>query len=129
LSELAQSAYSFKNANITWDIVRDNPDKSWSWYCISPKQSITWDIIKENPNRLWNWSILSENTDIILSDKERCTIIERHRSSKIIQKAWRRAVSDPNYIVCRKRLLWEFLEENGSLTTVQKIHKPNWDSI
>ncbi len=30
-----------------------------------------------------------------------------------IQRAWRRCISDPNYNVCRKRLLREFCEEEG----------------
>ena len=70
------------------------------------------DIVKDNFDKPWDWAGLSKNPNIILlSDKELCTIIQRHRSSKIIQKVWRRAISDPNYVICRKRLMREFLEE------------------
>ena len=30
------------------------------------------------------------------------------RAAKVIQKAWRRAVTDPSYRVCKNRLLMEF---------------------
>lgn len=33
-----------------------------------------------------------------------------HALAKKIQRAWRRAVSDPSYTVCRKRLLGEYVE-------------------
>jgi hypothetical protein len=31
-------------------------------------------------------------------------------AAKKIQKHWRECISNPNYLVCRKRLLWEFSE-------------------
>jgi hypothetical protein len=123
-----------KKRNITRDFIEENPDKPWDWWGISANPNITWDIIftgstdpmkhigfskcvNENPDRSLNWFVLSENPNILLSDLELGTIIQKHRSSKIIQKVWRRAVSNPNYVVCRKRLLWEFLEGNCPLST------------
>jgi hypothetical protein len=115
------------NPNITMDIVRDNPYKPWDWfvlrtnlnliwktdwYCIDP--NITMDTINENPEKPWNWRALSINPNIMLSDLELCTIIRKHRSTKIIKIVWRCAVSDPNYIVCKKRLLREFEEGVGN---------------
>jgi hypothetical protein len=45
---------------------------------------------------------------------ELCAIIRKHRSVKIIKRVWKCAVSDPNYIVCRKRLRREFDEGVGN---------------
>ncbi len=31
-----------ENVNITWDIIRDNPEKPWNWYNLSSNSNITW---------------------------------------------------------------------------------------
>jgi hypothetical protein len=102
------------NRNITWDIVRANPDKPWNWCGFSRNPSITWEIVEENPDKPWDWWGLSKNPNILLSDLELCTIIRKHRSIKIIKRVWKCAVSDPKYIVCRKRLLREFDDGVGN---------------
>ena len=33
------------NPNITWDIVKDNPDKLWDYEFLSRNPNITWKII------------------------------------------------------------------------------------
>jgi hypothetical protein len=52
------------NPNITWEIVRDNPDKHWHWAYLSLNPNITWEIVKNNQNKPWNWWYLSENPNI-----------------------------------------------------------------
>ena len=51
-----------KNPNITWEIVRDNPDKSW--YGLSENRNITWEIVRNNLGKAWNWGYLSRNPNI-----------------------------------------------------------------
>jgi len=41
------------NPNITWEIVRDNPDKPWDYYCLSLNPNITMETVKNNPHRPW----------------------------------------------------------------------------
>jgi len=53
-----------KNPNITWEIVRDNPDKHWDWNYISRNPIITWEIVRDNPDRPWDYAYLSENPNI-----------------------------------------------------------------
>ena len=48
------------NPNITWEIVRDNPDKPWSYYMLSMNPNITWDIIKDNPDKPWSYYYISQ---------------------------------------------------------------------
>ena len=93
-----------KNPSITWEIVLANPDKPWNWNCLSENPSIHWEIVLNNPDRPWNWSRLSKNPSMLISEAD----IKRAKASLIIQKYWRKAISDPHYVVCKKRLLWEF---------------------
>ena len=37
-----------EHQNITWEIIQNNPDKSWNWNAISQNPNITWDIIQNN---------------------------------------------------------------------------------
>jgi hypothetical protein len=50
-----------KNPNITWKIVRDNPDKSW--YGLSENRNITWDYMGLSLNRNITWEIVRDNQD------------------------------------------------------------------
>jgi hypothetical protein len=58
----------------------------WDWISLSKNPKITWDIVKRNPDKPWHWRALTRNPIITMD---------------IVEK----------YVVCRKRLLWEFLEE------------------
>jgi hypothetical protein len=39
------------NPNITWDVVINNTDKPWNWYCLNNNPNITWDIVINNPDK------------------------------------------------------------------------------
>ena len=95
------------NRIITWDIVLDNLDKPWSWFDLSNHPNITWDIVKENLDKPWDWFGLGMNPNILMTDQELCEIVKRIVKARVIQRYWRICVSDPNYLVCRKRLLYE----------------------
>ena len=41
--------------------INENPEKPWSWDCISRNPNITWDIIEANPEKPWNWKGISYN--------------------------------------------------------------------
>ena len=49
------------NPNITWDIVKTNPDKPWDYSGLSVNPNITWDIVLANPDKPWNYRWLSSN--------------------------------------------------------------------
>jgi uncharacterized protein with HEPN domain len=53
-----------KNPNITWDIVRNNLDKSWVFEQLTLNPVITPVIIKNNPNILWDYQYFSKNPNI-----------------------------------------------------------------
>ena len=35
-----------------FDFVKNNPDKPWNWYALSGNPNITWDIVRDNPDKL-----------------------------------------------------------------------------
>ena len=45
-----------QNSIITWNIVKDNPDKPWDWYALLFNPNITWDIVVDNPDKPWGWN-------------------------------------------------------------------------
>jgi hypothetical protein len=55
LSKLSQ------NPNITWDIVKANPDRPWDYSSLSKNPNITWDIVESNLDKLWNYNWLTKN--------------------------------------------------------------------
>lgn len=52
------------NPNITWDVIKANPDKPWSYLHLSSNPNITWDIVKENYEEPWDFCELSANPNI-----------------------------------------------------------------
>jgi len=40
------------NANLTWKIVQDNPNKHWNYDAMSENPNITWKIVKDNRKKL-----------------------------------------------------------------------------
>lgn len=52
------------NPNITLDIIKGNPDKSWNWNSLSMNPNVTVDFIKANLHRPWNWYWISKNKNI-----------------------------------------------------------------
>ena len=97
-----------RNENITWEIVKENTTLPWNWYELSCNEHSTWEIVKENMDSPWDWSELSKNRDMLLSLDDKKNIVLEHHSASVIQRVWRIVVSNPNYLVCKKRLLYEY---------------------
>jgi hypothetical protein len=123
------------NPNITFDSVKDNPDKHWDWHGLSMNPNITFDIVHENIDKPWDYGVLSMNPKItfeivhehidkpwnwnklsahrnmfLLSSMDLCDIIKINRAAKAIQRHWRHVVTNPYNMVCKRRLLREFKE-------------------
>ena len=96
------------NENITWEFVKENIDKPWYWYNLSNNPNITWEVVKENIDKPWDWYELSSNKNILLSLDDKANIVLRYHSALVIQRVWRMVVSNPNYLICRKRLMYEY---------------------
>jgi len=108
-----------KNPSITLDIIQSNlvgPSEThmlwlWNWYEISMNPNITWDIIKENPSMPWKLKLISKNPMIYeLSTKKKIEIAREYFAQKRITRYWRECISNPAYLVCKRRLIREFAQ-------------------
>lgn len=43
------------DSDITWEIVRDNPDFPWYYEYLSMNPNITYEIVRDNPELPWNY--------------------------------------------------------------------------
>jgi hypothetical protein len=82
-------------------------DKFADWLYISLNPNITLKNIEANLDKPWNWSCLSLNPNLFALDLK---VIREHFAAKLIQRKWRNAISNPNYAICKKRLLKEYKE-------------------
>jgi len=56
------------NENITWDILKNNPNIPWDMNCMSINPNITFDIVENNLDKKWSWYFLSQNPSITYED-------------------------------------------------------------
>ena len=49
---------------ISWEFIKNNPDKPWNYDYVSKNPNITIEILKNNSNIPWNYKYLSENINI-----------------------------------------------------------------
>ena len=121
------------NKNITFQNVLDYPDKPWDWSGLSYNKNITFQNILYHLEKPWDWLALSSNTNITFQnvldhpDKpwnslyicknnhifkvDEAEIIEfAKRILKInkIKRQWFDTITNPEYLLCKKRLLKEF---------------------
>jgi hypothetical protein len=61
-----------ENENTLIRLMKEFPDKPWSWYQLSYNPNITWDFIKLHLDKPWDWRIISTHIawDIIQSNPE-----------------------------------------------------------
>lgn len=81
------------SAVVSLDIIMKNPEFEWNMNIVSQRSGVNYI---HYPNL--NWNMHSINLDF-----------ERNRwlAAWTIQRYWKRCVSDPSYIVCKKRLIRE----------------------
>lgn len=97
------------NPNITWEIIKKNPDKICNWYNISYNPNITWQIIKDNLDKPWNYNNLSKNPNLFKFPlQEKVKYIKEYCAKRVIWKYWFQSITNPEYMLCRKRLNIEF---------------------
>jgi hypothetical protein len=111
------------NPNITVDTILANPERAWEWSDVSKNRSLRWRHVERNPDKPWHWFNLSGNPGISWYDVylhrdmpwDWCRVCQTKNIfdtgfdivAMHIQRKWRRAVADPDYLVCRKRLMAE----------------------
>ncbi len=97
------------NPNITWENIQQNTDKPWNWRSISQNPNITLENILQHPDKPWSWFCLSYNKGLFkLPQAKLVECIRQYTAAKSIARHWKVCNSNPEYLVCRKRLLHEF---------------------
>ena len=121
------------NPNITWKIITENPDKPWNFrsisYCnksircqniivnpdkdliiMSQNSNITLQIIEDNPDKPWDLLYFSKNQNIFKCTPTKNVIksISKWHAANVIKRRWFKCITDPAYMICRKRLMREF---------------------
>ncbi len=82
--------------------------------------SVPIEIIHANPDLPWAREYLAWNRSIWNVPRtsiERC--IREWIAASTIKRAWRRAISDPSYTMCRRRLQSEFKDMAAEITTME----------
>jgi len=96
---------------LTWEFVQANLDKPWYWQWLGRNENITWNIVQANPDKDWNWYALSENPKMLsypLAEIERTA--RRFIAAWRIQRAFKEAYYNPEYKMCRERLVSDFAQ-------------------
>jgi hypothetical protein len=52
---------------ITYDIIKANPDKPWSWRFFSLNTNVTWEFVESHPEIPWDFDLLTMNPNITLA--------------------------------------------------------------
>lgn len=92
-----------KNVNV--NLILAYKSLPWLWKIVSTNPSLTYHHVMAHPDIPWRYSAVPvEQLDSVL--------VRKWMAAFKIQKAWRRAISDPKYRVCCKRLLEEYDECN-----------------
>lgn len=99
-----------RNSSITMDIIEKHPEIVWEMPSICYNPNLTFDFIERNINKL----TVSDFETIIqnpLNYTHRyLEKLRKHMCAFRIQCYWRKCYYDPNYTVCKKRLVREWEE-------------------
>ena len=133
--------YLIQHPNITWDIIKNNPNYDWPYNNIINNPNCNCDVIKENIDDILEYydgiyedenpNMTIEMFELLLnSEKNNCDIeggimsykfndellieqiLRQHFAAFKIQTYWRRANYNPEYELCKRRLMME-CEELG----------------
>ena len=108
---------------VTWDIITANYDLPWDWSAVSENPNITLEIVKSTTpspecprpmlspcwnkkiieKRFYNSDVYDKNTSNIFTEEN----IRKYFAAKTLWRYWFRAITNPEYTICRKRLLRE----------------------
>jgi hypothetical protein len=96
-----------KIPNVPLEFIQNNLDKPWDLKILSTNTNVTWAFVHDNQEKEWDWKALSGNPGIL-----ELTDANKIYANKVlyIQRKWRVAISDPNYDICKRRILRECKE-------------------
>lgn len=84
-------------------LILSNKHLPWFWNTVSMNQTLTFEQVIDNPDIHWFYSRVPDETFTVGLARKWMVCFK-------IQRAWKRAVSNPGYTLCRNRLLKEWGE-------------------
>ena len=107
------------NPNLTMDFIeRHWSNFQWHWDIVSRADNrVTYsDIMRTRGAIPWKQAIVLArpsllHVDTCTPDPDVLQAARRHVAARRIQRAFRQAMGNPSYTMCRRRLMWEFEEE------------------
>ena len=97
-----------KNQNVTIEFIREYINKPWAWYFLSEYINITWDMYLKSQDLPWKTDSIVCNKNILKLDKKE--LIPQYFAAKKIWRYWFHANTNPEYMICRKRLEREYYD-------------------
>ena len=94
-----------KNKVITWDFICKNAHLPWDYDFLSNNKNITIEQIKQTPFNNWNFSVFQANPNFLSSNED---LIKKNHAICIIQRAYKQCYYNPDYLICRNRLIREY---------------------
>ena len=101
-----------RNNTITFQDILNHLNIPWNWHIISYSKLIIFQDIIDHPDLPWKWDVLSMNPSILYTENEYINYLKKYFACKKIQKQWLKVYYDPEYQICRKRLMREFSSLN-----------------
>jgi hypothetical protein len=101
---------SNQNLNIINEIENHSDKDSDWWFIISTYPNITWDIVINYLDKPWDWCMLLGNSSFLCSEEEICNAYLKNKMTIRIQRAFLQSYYNPDFEICRKRLLKEYNE-------------------
>lgn len=115
------------NPNITWETVRDNPDKPWDYYCLSLNPNINMDIVRAYPKKEWE-------IPLIRSREAKISDLEQNNFRSWLSTC---IVENPDYCIdieyivktIKKESEWYHISSNPNITfdIVKKYPEKSWN--
>jgi hypothetical protein len=95
---------------IPWKFIEAHPEKPWNWFVVSRKKHIPIDFILKYPSNNYDWyKLISDGVLFESTVQERECYYRRVFAKRRIWRAWFRANTNPDYALCRKRLLKDYI--------------------
>ncbi len=96
--------------NVPFSVIKKHLDLPWIFEWVSANETVHWKDANEYPKQDWDWSVIP------CEPIEQCLL--KWVSASKIKRAWRNAISNPKYRMCRIRLDKEKKEFTTTMTSL-----------
>jgi hypothetical protein len=96
--------------------ILNHPEFQWNFHAASSNRSLRFRDVADNPHKGWDWTSLILNDSFLFHEDDQdwidCVVnyMRKVHAVRTIQRAFFRAITNPAYVLCRKRVYSEFQE-------------------